>query len=97
MKNEILRSAAWDAAAKHVVLNPTSSRLNPKPLAPKPEFSPLSLLGGPGDLVKWVLSRVISTPKWSYPNYNPAYNRLSKSPGPPSKDALLSQRLHVPI
>ena len=24
-------------------------------------------------------------PKWSYPNYNPTYNRLTESPGPASK------------
>ena len=52
----------------------------------------LGLLGGPGDLViKYVVSsRVVSNilnrfPKWSYPNYSITCNRLTKSPGPPSR------------
>ena len=39
----------------------------------------------PRGLSKSVISRVISTLNWSYPNYNPTYNRLSKSSGPPSR------------
>ena len=42
------------------------------------------ILGGPGDLVSGFLSRVISTLNGVTPNYNPTYNRLTKSPGPPS-------------
>ena len=39
----------------------------------------------PRGLSKWVISRILSTLTWSYPNYNPTYNRLTKSPGPPSR------------
>ena len=52
-----------------------------------PRVEGLGLLGGAGDLVSKVISRVISYkyPKWSYPNYNATYKRLTKSPAPPSK------------
>ena len=39
----------------------------------------------PRGLSKWIISGVISTPKWGYPNYNPTYSRLTKSPVPPSR------------
>ena len=29
-------------------------------------------------------------PKWSYPNYNPTYKRLTQSPGPPSRPSTLN-------
>ena len=40
--------------------------------------------GRPRGLSKWVISRVISALSGVTPNYDPTYNRLTKSPGPPS-------------
>ena len=39
------------------------------------------LLRGPGDLVSTLYKESYTYPNWSYPNYNPTYNRLTKSLG----------------